>query len=280
MHCNNEEIESRIREFFEQNYEMLRLEGGHALSPEFKAAALEQVLMYWQRLRDVAEKVTDTEVLLNLPKLLTPKGREFGIEGVVDIVRENDRTVMYDVKTHEADDVRRNLSEYEKQLNVYAFIWQRLRQQELDETAVISTAFPESLKAALKSGNDLQLQQELEKWEPLIAIPFNADHVDDTIREFGQTVDAIENGDFAPPSLHKLRAKPHGMKVIFAVQVCRNCDARFSCSAYRAYAQSSRGNQESSFRQYFLDDFGTEEERDEHVQAGLDTLPAIEVIDF
>lgn len=280
MDRNSEEIESRIREFFEQNYEMLRLEGGHALSPEFKAAALEQILMYWRRLRDVAEKVTDTEVLLNLPKLLTPKGREFGIEGVVDIVRENDRTVMYDVKTHEADDVRRNLTEYEKQLNVYAFIWQRLRQQELHETAVISTAFPESLKTALRSGDAARLQQELEKWEPLIAIPFNADHVDDTIREFGQIVDAIENGDFAPPSLHKLRDKPHGMKVIFAVQVCRNCDARFSCSAYRAYAQSSRGNQESSFRQYFLDDFGTEDERDEHVRAGLDTLPAIEATDL
>lgn len=276
MNLQNESIESQIRDFFEQNYEMLRLEGGHALSPEFKAAALEQVLMYWQRLRDVAEKVTDTEVLLNLPKLLTPKGREFGIDGVVDIVRENDRTVMYDVKTHEADDVRRNLPEYEKQLNVYAFIWQRLRQQELDETAVISTAFPESLKIALRSGDAGRLQQELGKWEPLIAIPFNADHVDDTIREFGQIVDAIENGDFAPPSLRKLRDKPHGMKIIFAVQVCRNCDARFSCSAYRAYAQSSRGNQESSFRQYFLDDFGSEEERDEHVQAGLDTLPAIE----
>lgn len=280
MDRNSEEIESRIRDFFEQNYEMLRLEGGHALSPEFKAAALEQVLMYWQRLRDVAEKVTDTEVLLNLPKLLTPKGREFGIEGVVDIVRENDRTVMYDVKTHEADDVRRNLTEYEKQLNVYAFIWQRLRQQELHETAVISTAFPEGLKAALRSGDAAQLQQKLKKWEPLIAIPFNADHVDDTIREFGQIVDAIENGDFAPPSLHKLRGKPHGMKVIFAVQVCRNCDARFSCSAYRAYAQSSRGNQESSFRQYFLDDFGAEEERDEHMRAGLDTLPVIDETDL
>jgi hypothetical protein len=120
---------------------------------------------------------------------------------------------MYDVKTHEAEDVRRNLTEYEKQLNVYAFIWQRLRQQELDETAVISTAFPESLKAALRSGDAARLQREMDKWEPLIDIPFNADHVDDTIREFGEIVDAIENGDFAPPSLHKLRGKPHGMKI-------------------------------------------------------------------
>lgn len=276
MNLNNDDIESRIREYFEQNYEMLRLEGGHALAPEFKAAALDQVLLYWRRLREVAERVTDTEVLLNLPKLNTPKGREFGIEGVVDIVRQNDRTVMYDIKTHEADEVRRNLTDYEKQLNVYAFIWQKLRQQQLDETAVISTAFPESIKTALRNGEDTVLAQELEKWEPLIAIPFNADHIDDTIREFGETVDAIENGEFAPPSLQKLRGKPHGMKVIFAVQVCRNCDARFSCSAYRAYAQSSRGNQESSFRQYFINDFGTEEEREERVRTGLDTLPAFE----
>lgn len=276
MNLNIDDIEGRIREYFEQNYEMLRLEGGHALAPEFKTAAFEQVLMYWRRLREVAEKVTDTEVLLNLPKLNTPNGREFGIEGVVDIVRQNDRTVMYDIKTHEADEVRRNLADYEKQLNVYAFIWQKLRQQQLDETAVISTAFPESIKTALRNGDDMVLEQELEKWEPLIAVPFNADHIEDTIHEFGETVDAIENGDFAPPSLQKLRAKPHGMKAIFAVQVCRNCDARFSCSAYRAYAQSSRGNQESSFRQYFMNDFGSEEEREERVRTGLDTLPAFE----
>lgn len=73
------------------------------------------------------------------------------------------------------------------------------------------------------------------------------------------------------------------MKTIFAVQSCRNCDARFSCSAYRAYAQtsrvgeltSSRGAAESTFRQLFFDDYGTEEERNERVMAGLEVATAI-----
>ena len=52
---------------------------------------------------------------------------------------------MYDVKTHDAEAVRANLT-LERQLNVYAHIWQNLRGQGLDEPAVISTALPEGLR--------------------------------------------------------------------------------------------------------------------------------------
>ena len=126
------EIEAEIRRMFEENYELMRLEGGHALSADVKEAALNQVLFYWRKMRDVAENVTDTEVKLNLPEQITPQGRKYGIEGVVDIIREDERTVMYDIKTHDSDYVRANTAEYEKQLNVYAHIWQGLRGLELD----------------------------------------------------------------------------------------------------------------------------------------------------
>ena len=275
MNLQNDDLETRIREFFETNFETLKMESGHSLSPDAKAAALQQVLLYWRRLREVAEKVTDTEVRLSLPEQKSPRGRRFGIEGVVDIVRENGRTVMYDIKTHDADDVRKNIEEYEKQLNVYAHIWQNLRGQRLDETAVISTAIPETLNRALQTGNEPLAQQELQKWEPLIPIPFNANHVEETIREFGQTVDEIEEGRFVPPALNKLRSKLPGMKVIFAVHVCRNCDARYSCSAYRAYAQSGQGGAESAFRQLFFENLDTETERDERVMAGLEAAPML-----
>src|SRR3990167_5371943 len=56
---SDKEIEQRIRDAFELNYEMLRLEGGHAITPDGKQLALNQVLYYWRKLRDVAEKVTD-----------------------------------------------------------------------------------------------------------------------------------------------------------------------------------------------------------------------------
>lgn len=128
------EIELEIHRLFEENYELMRLDGGHALSADVKQAALLQVLFYWKKMREVVENVTDTEVRLNLPEKLTPQGRKYGIEGIVDIIRENEKTVMYDIKTHDADYVRANTAEYEKQLNVYAHIWQNLRKQELDQT--------------------------------------------------------------------------------------------------------------------------------------------------
>jgi hypothetical protein len=278
MIFNRDDIESRILEFFEENFEMLRMESGHSLSPDAKLAAQLQVLFYWRRLREVAEKVTDTEVRLSLPEQKTQKGRRFGIEGVVDIVREHDRTVMYDIKTHEAEAVRANTEEYTCQLNVYAHIWQNLRRQRLDETAIISTAFPEAVREALNKTEE-ELETELQKWEPLIPLPFDAKSVQETIACFGEIVDKIEESEFAPPSLDKLKTKQPGMKTIFAVQTCRNCDARFSCSAYRAYAQipKLRDAAESTFRQLFFDDYGTEEERNDRVMAGLEEVLSIEI---
>jgi hypothetical protein len=273
-----DDIEQLIRDFFHQNVEALRLEAGHSLAPEVKETALYQVLLYWQRLKDVATRVTDTEVALNLPEQISPRGRKFGIEGVVDMVREYDRTVMYDIKTHDGDTIRGNLETYEKQLNVYAYIWQNLRGQPLDETAVISTSYPEVIKDALESGDEALLEYELPRWNPLIEVPHNIDHVEETIRDFGSTVDAIEDGRFFAPSQDKLQSKVPGTRTIFAVNVCRNCDARFSCRSYRTYALGSQRAVERSFEMYF-DDIDTDRERDDWVIAALDVTPASATLD-
>src|SRR5271169_6157954 len=105
-----------LREAFDLNYDSIRLEGGHSLAPNIKEMAFQQVLRYWEKLRDVAENVTDTEVKLVLPNRKTPGGKRYTLDGVVDIVRENDRTTMYDLKTHDADYIRdeKNLPMYEK----------------------------------------------------------------------------------------------------------------------------------------------------------------------
>jgi hypothetical protein len=189
-------MEAQIKELFEQNYEMLRLEGINALSADVKQGVLNQVLFYWRKLREVAENVTDTEVMLSLPEQLTPEGRKYMIEGVVDIIREQDQTIMYDIKTHDSDYVRGNVPEYEKQLNVYAHIWQGLRQQELDQTAIIATSFPITLKDAVRKNNQRHIVTEMQRWQPLIDIPFNQEKVAETINEFGQVVDAIESRQF------------------------------------------------------------------------------------
>jgi hypothetical protein len=231
------ELEAYIRQVFEQNYEELRLDSGHAISPDVKRTALNQVLLYWRVLRDIAENVTDTEVRLSLPGQETPRGRDYTIEGVVDILREEDRTVMYDIKTHNADYVRANIGLYEQQLNVYAHIWKELRKQRLDEMAVIATDFPDAVRDALADENDDELAYALSQWQPLVPIEFDPRRLEETVKEFGQVVDAIEDGRFVPPPLEKLQKHMPGMRNIrFGTHVCRNCDARFSCVSYRQYA--------------------------------------------
>ena len=61
---------------------------------------------------------------------------------MVDIVKEDDDTWMYDIKTHDAEYINANKEFYENQLNIYAHIWQNLRKEKLNHTAVISTHIP------------------------------------------------------------------------------------------------------------------------------------------
>jgi hypothetical protein len=268
------EIEDRIVDFFHRNLRELEADKGHALAPGVRETALQQVKLYYRRLQDIADRVTDTEVKLSLPGLRTEGGRPFTIEGVVDIVREEGRTVLYDIKTHDAQEVRANLPEYEKQLNVYAHIWQGLRGEGLDETAVICTRYPADVDRALRSDGEGDLERALAAWEPLIPLPLEPAHVEDIIREFGETVDQIESHRFDPPHLDTLRLTLPGMTARFAVAVCRNCDARFSCGSYRQYAVTSSGGGDSGFRQY-LEDLGDDLEQEEFRAAALEAAPAM-----
>lgn len=265
---SDNDIEQFLSQTFEDNYGTLRLEGGHGLTPDIKDYAYQQVLRYWQKLKQVAESVTDTEVPLVLPNQQTPKKRQYNIEGVVDILREEDRTVMYDIKTHDGDYVRENRDLYEKQLNVYAYIWQELRGQPLDETAVIATSFPEKLEKAIKAGNPVEIIEAMEQWDPLIPIPFDKAHVKDTIADFGKVVDAIEDKTFSPAPLEVLKRKDGAS--LFATRVCRNCDARFSCSSYRSYATTSRSRKETRFTELFAVD---EQERLARAAINIDEAP-------
>lgn len=270
-----EQIEEWLEVAFEENYQRLRADGGHALTPFVKDMALRQVKAYYRKLRDVAENVTDTEVRLTLPEQTTPDGRKYTIEGVVDIVREEDRTVMYDIKTHEADFVRKNLGLYESQLNVYGFIWQNLRGQALDETAVIATAFPDKVTDALRAGNHAAAERQMELWDPLVPIPMDQGQVDDTIAAFGVVVDAIEGKRFKPPAVEKLMTEADGAKGKFGTRVCRNCDARFSCLSYRNFATTTNARTGIDFKTYYSD-FGSDDERIERASLTLDVAPPIE----
>ena len=262
------QVIEKIREYFEENYELMRLEGGHAITEDIKQLALTQVLYYFTKLRDVATKVTDTEVKLTLPDQRTPQGRNFTIEGVVDIVRDDDETWMYDIKTHDIAYIESNKELYGKQLNVYAHIWQELRGQQLNKTAVISTAYPEGLRQAHLLNDQFRIQYELSKWKPLVELEFDQEKVKDVIHDFAEVVDCIEDKKFHPTPVEILQEKMEGTNALFATRVCRNCDARFSCSSYREYAIGKGKGERGNFKKYF-DDFGSDTDKEEWVNANL-----------
>ncbi len=272
---NEQEMEDFIRRAYQENFDLLRLETGVALTPEVKQAGLLQVLFYWRKMRAVAEKVTDTEVRLSLPGNTSPAGRVFGIEGIVDIVREGEKTIIYDIKTHNAEYVRSHIDLYEDQLNVYAHIWKELQKQRLDGTALICTEFPPEIKDALDNGDDRQLEHAFQTWQPLIEIAFDSSRVDATIQSFADVVDKIEGHFFGPPPLEKLQEPYAGhLSTRFGTHVCRNCDARFSCDAYRVYARQGRGRAEEAFSTYFSE-LEAGEPLEEWRTAGLESIPEL-----
>jgi hypothetical protein len=263
-------VRKKIEELFEANYSHLRHESGQALSDFIKDSAKQQVLAYWDKLNDLAEKVTDTEVRLVLSDQETPQKRKFSIEGVVDIVKEHDETWMYDIKTHDPEYIRdeNNIEMYENQLNVYAYIWQHLRGQHLNKTAIISTSLPNSLRMALSGQDEALKASELAKWEPIIPVEFKMERIDKTIKKFGEVVDFIEENKFEPAPIEKLKEKFQHSRKPFAVHTCRNCDARYSCASYREYAQVRGKNMHSKFKEYF-DDFGADFDKNEWTEANL-----------
>lgn len=264
-----------IDELFDRNVEELEAEGTKALSPWIRDLARMQVQLYWRRLETIARQVSETEVRLQLPAQHSPAGRTFGIEGIVDIVRAADgSTTMYDIKTHDAEYVRENTAHYARQLNVYAHIWQELRGNRLDATAVICTALPNDLETAWIKGDLVALANALSKWDPVIPITFDARGVETTIEEFGSVVDRIESHDFTPPTYEQLCERVPGTRSRFAVYVCRNCDARYSCRSYQRYVFGDSSRTESVMRTY-LGDLGDEDAREDFAVAALEIEPPL-----
>ena len=97
--------------------------------------------------RALIERITRSEVKLSLPEQKTPKDKiPYTMEGVVDIVQEVDGVWLYDLKTHDQERIKANLTPYKEQLFIYAFIWKNLQGNQLDNTAIISTPLPKIQK--------------------------------------------------------------------------------------------------------------------------------------
>lgn len=274
MSVTSATIEDFLRSAFEANFERLREETGNMLTPESKIAAREQVLLYYRRLRALAESVTETEVRLTLPEQQSPAGRRYTLEGVVDIVREQDTTVMYDIKTYlDAEAAQGYIEPHYRQLSVYAHIWQTLRAQPLDQVAVIATRPTPSLRYVLSGGDPRAIERAIQAWQPVLELKVQEEAVAETVADFGRVVDAIEEHRFAPPAVDVLRAPSRpGGKVTFGTDVCVNCDARFSCDSYRQFAlRSAQGQRPEAILSAYFADFGSDPQRDEWLEANLPT---------
>ncbi len=260
-----DEDESFLQEAFEANFERLREQSGHSLAPFVKEAARQQVLLYYRRLKGLAEAVRETEVRLVLPDQESPAGRRYTLEGVVDIVGDGERTVMYDIKSYlDADAAREHIEPHYRQLNVYAHIWAGLRGAPLDAVALIATRPTRPLSAALRSRDPVRIEAALQAWQPVLDVPVEVAVVAEVMYDFGVVVDQIEERRFSPPPMSVLKGPTRpGGKALFSQDVCLNCDGRFSCAAWRQLLRSqSPGRAEAALREATAD-FGGDTERDQ-----------------
>ena len=272
---NKTDVLDFLTQAFEDNFERLRQETGRSITEEIKASALQQIYFYWEKLNEVASNVTETEVQLTLPEQVTPEGRRFTLQGVVDIVREDEQITMYDIKTYlDADAAGEYIEPHYKQLNVYAHIWQTLRGQDLDKTAIIATRPTRKLQHAMRYGPPERSRRAFQEWNPILDIEVDQSTVQDVINEFACVVDKIENHAFEPPPVEVLLAptRPNS-KTPFGTDVCRNCDARFSCSSYRHFMMRNNPNQKpDQVINYYLNDYADELSQNEWLDANLATL--------
>lgn len=248
---SGDEMEEFIVRAFEDELGLVEEETGTRPNAFARAEALRQVLLYWRKLRDTAERVEETEVRLILPNRTSPGGRKYNLEGVVDIVTDEEGTMMYDLKTHEPEYVQAHPEEYAAQLEVYATIYEELKGRRINGTGVISTALPARLRAAIGSGSEDVIERELADWQPLIRMPFTRESRDGTIEDFGRVVDAIESCAFPPQPPERLDEDFAGRGRSFGNRVCQNCDVRFSCASYRAWRLDGKKLRKDNVLDYF-----------------------------
>lgn len=260
-----------LMEAFEANFERLREESGRSLAPFIKESARQQVLLYYRRLGDLAAQVEETEVRLVLPAQTSPAGRQYTLEGVVDIVEDGLSTIMYDLKTYlDSDAARDHVEPHYRQLNVYAHIWKGLRGRQLDKVAVVATRPTRPLYRALRAGDPAKIEVEMSAWNPVLEVPVDGNVVAEVMQSFGCVVDLIEDRKFSPPGLEVLKApsRPDG-KVSFAQDVCLNCDARFGCPSYRQFVRAQAPGRADQALRDASADFGGDAEKQDWRDSGL-----------
>lgn len=244
-----QEIEQFIQEVFEENYQQLKQVGGHSLSEHILKLAKRQVYLYLNTLYETALNVKETEIPLTLPSQISPKNRKYNIYGVVDLIEEDGKVNMYDLKTHDVDYVLEHKEEYKGQLHVYAYIWEMLYERKVDNCAIIAIGENEQLRQERYSWDGPDETFKPTKWNPIVSFDLEKKDIENEIKRFGQIVDYIEDRIFHPRILDVKSAKTKDDIKRF----CSNCDIRFSCPSYTNYVTKStmpKQNLKTTFNYY------------------------------
>lgn len=257
------QLEILVKEWYEENYERLKFDGGRALTPKIQQQGLAQVVMYIKKLIHIAETVTDTEVKLILSNQESPNGNKYSIVGVIDIIRDHDKLTLYDIKTHDPDFINTNIDDFSEQLNIYAHVFQNIRNKKVNSAAIVATKLPQSLEKIASNyinnrvDDKENINEELDRWEPIIPVDNFTNKIETAINKFSKVVDNIERKEFKPPGIEKLKKRTGSSNRTFATNVCNNCDVRFTCNSYKKYSKENY-SRKGNFQEYLNEIIGQE----------------------
>lgn len=184
-------IDSKLHDWFEQNYQSLVLTEHSYLAPSAKAAAMRYVQNYFYNSKDMWENIRETEIRLSYPT------EEYILNGQIDMLKGKGSTVeIVDFKTGDkpTDVSDSMLNNYEKQLQVYAHL------VEQKYGVVVS-----KMKLYYLNSAD----------EPVISFDKDERKISEMMQEFTDVVRKIEKHDFSIKTID--------------TSICKDCDMRYYC---------------------------------------------------
>ncbi len=234
---SDEEMEEKLREFFEANFSYLKENSGHTINLSLKEKAFEQVLCYWKKEKFLAGSKRHFQEKVSLHGLHSPnKQIPFSMEDKVDVIENQEGLSLFHLTSKSRENILADKEKYSRQLAFCTQIWDKTYPQKpVSKTGMLSTSVPKEVHEALRSGDEKAAKEAIENWEPLIDIPFSEEDAKALISDFGQVVEKTDADEFAPPAPEVLESIVKGTNKTFARQICLECDLRHSCPSFDAY---------------------------------------------
>ncbi len=231
----NAQAEEKLRELFEANYEFLKESSGHSINELMKEKAFEQILMYWKKRQETILDGKISSIDISVSNQKSPKAKiPFSVEGKIDVLEKDGKINLFDITTNSAEQIEDSIDFYKDELNLYAYEMEKARSKGVSDLFVLSTSLPKDVKYALKVGDKQELENALEKWNPVVSVPHSKDAQKAALKKVGEVIEKITNCEFDPPPPADLKKKFKDGKTFYN-HMCENCDIRKSCESYRNF---------------------------------------------